>query len=176
MGFLWFGKNIDTWQDIGSEKDLKAQQTKLQVEWNIAVGKKEEAQSLYEKYRDDAVKQDTAQSRLESAAWEMSKQVKIQRRLDEEMNLIAHNFEDVQTALDLKDAEQGDKNLSKILGDLKPDKLQDTLIAATQARKYQKIVEWCVPPPPQSTPIMIEAEKDQDWRAALADIERDASG
>jgi len=176
MGFLWFGKNIDTWQDIGSEKDLKAQKTKLEVEWDIALGKKEEAQRLYENYRVDAAKQDTAQSRKERAAYEMSQQIKRQRRLEEEINLIQLNLETVQTVLSLKDAEERDKNLSKILGDIKPDKLQDTLIAATQARKYQKIVEWCVPPPPQSTPIMIEAEKDQDWRAALADIERDASG
>ena len=44
MGFLWFGKNIDTWKDIGSEKDLKEQQTKLQVEWDVTLAKKTEAE------------------------------------------------------------------------------------------------------------------------------------
>ena len=178
MGFLWFGKNIDTWQDIGSEKDLKAQKTKLEVEWDIALGKKEEAQRLYENYRVDAAKQDTAQPRKERAAYEMSQQIKRQRRLDEEINLIQVNLETVQTVLSLKDAEQRDKDLSKILGDIKPDKLEDTLIAATQARKEQRdfIKEINTIVTSQSSPITIEAEKDEDWRAALADIERHASG
>ena len=178
MGFLWFGKNIDTWQDIGSEKDLKAQKTKLEVEWDINLGKREEAQRLYENYRGEAAKQDAAQSRKERAAYEMSQQVKRQRRLDEEINLIQVNLETVQTVLSLKDAEQRDKDLSKILGDIKPDKLQDTLIAATQARKEQKDLakEINTIVTSQSSPITIEAEKDEDWRAALADIERQASG
>jgi hypothetical protein len=56
MGFLWFGTNIDTWKDIGSEKDLKEQKTKLEVEWDINLSKKEEAQRLYENYRNEAAK------------------------------------------------------------------------------------------------------------------------
>ena len=178
MGFLWLGKNIETWQDIGSEKDLKAQKTKLEVEWDIALGKKEEAQRLYENYRGEAGKQDAAQSRKERAAYEMSQQIKRQRRLDEEINLIQVNLETVQTVLSLKDAEQRDKDLSKILGDIKPDKLQDTLIAATEARKEQKDLakEINTIVTSQSSPITIEAEKDEDVREALADIERHASG
>jgi hypothetical protein len=79
--------------------------------------------------------------------------------------------------LGLKDAEQRDKDLSKILGDIRPDKLQDTLIAATQARKDQKdfIKEIHTIVTSQSSPITIEAEKDADWRDALKDIERHAS-
>ena len=177
MGFLWFGKNVDTWQDIGSEKDLKVQKTKLQVEWDIALGKKEEAQRLYENYRSEAAKEAVGQARKERAAYEMAQQTKRQRRLDEEINLIQINLETVQTVLSLKDAEQRDKELSKILGNLKPDKLQDTLIAATQARKEQKdlIKEINAIVTSQSSPITIEAEKDEDWRAAIADIERQAS-
>jgi len=178
MGFLWFGKNIDTWQDIGSEKDLKAQKTKLEVEWDIALGKKEEAQRLYENYRREAGKQDVPQARKERAAYEMSQQTKRQRRLDEELNLIQLNLDTVQTVLSLKDAEQRDKDLSLVLGNIKPDKLQDTLIAATQARKEQKDLakEINTIVTSQSSTMTIEAEKDEDWRAALADIERHASG
>lgn len=174
MGFLWFGKNVDTWKDIGGEKDLKSQKTKLEVEWDIVLGKKEEAQRLYENYRGEAAKQGTAQSRKERAAYEMSQQVKRHRRLDEEIKLIQLNLETVQTVLGLKDAEQRDKNLSKILGDIKPDKLEDTLIAATQARKEQRdfIKEINTIVTSQSSPLTMEAEKDEDWRAALADIER----
>ena len=178
MGFLWFGKDIDTWQGLGSEKDLKDQKNKLEVEWDINLAKKEEAQRLYENYRREAGKQDVPQARKERAAYEMSQQIKRQRRVDEELNLIQLNLDTVQTVLSLKDAEQRDKDLSKILGDIKPDKLQDTLIAATQARKEQKDLakEINTIVTSQSSTMTIEAEKDEDWRAALADIERHALG
>ena len=118
MGFLWFGKNIDTWQDIGSEKDINEQKTKLEVEWDINLAKKEESQRLYDNYRNEAAKPDVPQARRERAAYEMSQQVKRQRRIDEELNLIQVNLETVQTVLSLKEAERRDKQLGVVLGNV----------------------------------------------------------
>ena len=172
MGFLWFGKNVDSWKDIGSEKDLKDQKTKLEVEWDINLVKKEEASRLYQNYRTEAAKDGVSDGRRERAAWEMSLQVKRQRRLDEEINLIQTNLDTVQTVLGLKDAEKRDKELTNVLGNMDPNKLQDALIGATQARKEKRdfIKEVHTIVTSHSSPISIEAEKDDDFKAALADI------
>ena len=63
MGFLWFGKNIDSWADIGSEKDLKGKKVDLELEWNLNLTKREEAQRLYENYRNEAAKPDVSNPR-----------------------------------------------------------------------------------------------------------------
>jgi len=174
MGFLWFGKNIDSWKDIGSDKDLNDQKSTLELEWNINLKKKEEAQYLYDNLRTAARQPDISQPRKEQAAYQMSQQLKRQRRLDEELNLIQTNLETVQTVTSLREAEQRDKELSITLGNINPDKLEDTLKAATKARQDQKDLakEINTIVTSQYSPIMIEAEKDQDWRASLADIDK----
>jgi len=178
MGFLWFGKNIDTWKDIGSEKDLKEQQTKLQVEWDVTLAKKTEAERFFSAYADEAAKEGTSSGTRERAAYEMSQLTKRTRRLDEEINLIQVNLETVQTVLALKDAEQRDKDLSVSLGNLNPDKLQDTLTKATQARKEQRNLakEINTIVTSQSSAMTIEVEKDEDIRAAEAEIEKRRAG
>jgi hypothetical protein len=174
MGFLWFGKNIDSWADIGSEKDLKGKKVELEVEWNLNLTKREEAQRLYENYRNEAAKPEVSTSRKERAAYEMAQQVKRQRRLDEEVNMITTQLEDVQTILALKEAEQRDKQLTSALGNLNSDKLKDTLGAANKARQEQKdfLKDIHTIVTSSSSPITIEAEKDDDWRAAIKDIDQ----
>jgi MarR-like DNA-binding transcriptional regulator SgrR of sgrS sRNA len=176
MGFLWFGKDVDTWADIGSEKELKSRARDLQLEWDMNIGKKEEASRLYENYRDVAQKPGSSQPRRERAAYEMAQQTKRGRRLDDENNLITKNLETVNTILALKEAERRDKQLSKMLGETKPDKLQDVLMGATKARQEQRDfaaeINRIVKAQPSS--LTIEAEKDDDWREAMKDIERHA--
>ena len=178
MGFLWFGKNVDSWKDIGSSKELKDQKIKLEVEWDINLAKKEEVQRLYSSYRTEAAKEGINEGRRNRAAHEMSQQTKRQRRLDEEINLIQTNLDTVVTVLGLKDAEERDNQLSKVLGEMDPNKLQDALIGATQARREKRdfIKEVHTIVTSHSSPISIEAEKDDDYRTALEDIKKTTQG
>ena len=88
--------------------------------------------------------------------------------------VLRQHLETVQTVLSLREAEKRDKELSITLGNINPDKLEATLKAATKARQDQKDLakEINTMVTSQYSPVMIEAEKDQDWRASLADIDK----
>jgi len=178
MGFLWFGKNVNSWKDIGSSKELNGEKIKLEVEWDINLAKKEEVQRLYSNYRTEAAKEGVTEGRRDRAAYEMSQQIKRQRRLDEEINLIQINLDLVVTVLGLKNAEERDGQLTNILGGIDPNKIQDVLIGATQSRKEKRnwIEEIAIIIKSASNPISIEAEKDDDYRTSIEDIKKTAQG
>ena len=178
MGFLWFGKNVDSWKDIGSSKELNGEKIKLEVEWDINLAKKEEVQRLYSNYLTEAAKEGVTEGRRNRAAYEMSQQSARDLRLDEEINLIQANLDLVVTVLGLKNAEERDGQLTNVLGGIDPNIIQDVIIGATQSRKEKRnwIEDIAIIIKSASNPISIEAKKDDDYRTALADIEKTAQG
>jgi len=173
MGFLWFGKNIDTWKDVGETKDLQAQRSKLNSEWKLLLARKQESQSQFEKYLEEAEKDSTSDSEAELAAYEMGRITKAIRRFDEEINLTQVNLGILDGVLALKDAEKRDDDLGITLGKLSPSDLQATIIRATQARDEQKLntKELHTVVTSQTSTLHIEVEKDDDMKAAMAQIQ-----
>ena len=173
MGFLWFGKNIDAWKDIGETKDLRAQRSKLNGEWKLLLARKQESQSQFGKYLAEAAKDSTSDSEAELAAYEMGRITKAIRRFDEEINLTQVNLGILDGVLALKDAEIRDIELGISLGKLSPEDLQAALIRASQARDEQKLntKEMHTIVTSQTSTLHIEVEKDDDSKAAMAQIQ-----
>jgi len=174
MGFLWFGKTINTWKDIGDEKDLKEQREKLNVEWKLLLARKEKAQSQFGEYLKEAEKDSTSDSAKERAAYELSRIRKSIRRYDEELNLTQVNLTTLDAVLDIKkECSRGSISLTTSLGKMDPDELQATLIAAAQARDKQKDVtkEIHTIVTSHTSTLSVEVEKDDDMKAARAIID-----
>jgi len=173
MGFLWFGNAVNKWKDIGDEKDLKEQRAKFNGEWTLLLSRKETAQSLYQKYTQEAAKDSISNSAKERAAYEMGRITKSIRRYDEELNLTQVNLGTLDAVLNIKKAEERDHALSISLGKMDPDELQATLIAAAQAREEQKLNddEINIIVTSHRSPIRTKVEKDDDMKAAMAQIQ-----
>ena len=136
MGFLWFGKTINTWKDIGDEKDLKEQREKLNVEWKLLLARKEKAQSQFGEYLKEAEKDSTSDSAKERAAYELSRIRKSIRRYDEELNLTQVNLGTLDAVLDLKNGSECSigPTLSLSLGQVDPEELKEALAAIKAAK------------------------------------------